>query len=120
MLALTQCWYTRKHVPEGRKHKENDGSVTSYCRYCGQNIVSWTKGTWHLADGFNVSRLAETTGPRFLYVLDVADDLVIARYVVDHLESEEDIEAYKQELSEKHELDEAEGQYVLCDSIDDN
>lgn len=119
MLALTQCWFTRKHLPDRAKHREDDESWTSHCRYCGQKIVSWNKKRWYPAEGFNVSRLAETSGPRFLYVVDIADDFVVARYPVDHLEDEAAIDAYRQELMEKHEVDESGGDFVLRDSIDD-
>ncbi|MCB2072143.1 MAG: hypothetical protein H6917_17045 [Novosphingobium sp.] len=119
MLALTQCWYTRKHVPERTKHKEDDGSHTSYCRYCERKIVSWSKDSWSLADGFNVSRIAETAGPRYLYLLDVPDDMVVARFTVSHLDGEEAIEAYKEELREEHNVEESGGKYILCDSADD-
>lgn len=119
MLALTQCWYTRKHVPDGPRHRADDGSVTSHCRHCTKKIVSWQKGSWYLADGFNVTRLAESTQRRFLYLLDIADDMIVARYPVGHLDSEEAIEEYKQQLREEHELDEKHGEYVLLDSIND-
>ena len=119
MLALTQCWYTRKHVPERTKHKEDDGSHTSYCRYCERKIVSWSKDSWSLADGLNVSRIAETAGPRYLYLLDVPDDMVVARFTVSDLDGEEAIEAYKEELREEHNVEESGGKYILCDSADD-
>jgi hypothetical protein len=104
MPALTHCWYTRTHIPAGRRHKEADGSYTSACRYCGKAIASWSKGRWHLADGFNISRLRETTGGRLLYVIDVIDDLVVARYPIDHLTTPAEIRAYREELCEAHGL----------------
>lgn len=119
MLALTQCWFTRTHLPDSKKHKEDDDSWTSHCRYCGRKIVSWHKGSWSLADGFNVSRLAETTGKRFLYLVDVTDDFVVARFSLGHLEGEEAIEAYKQQLRQEHQVDEPGSGLELRDSIDD-
>ena len=102
MKALTQCWFTRMHMPEGRAHKEDDGSHTSWCRHCERPIVSWDKARWFLADGFNVTHLAETVGGRFLFVLDVAEEAMIARYPVKDLPDEAAIEAFKAELRERH------------------
>lgn len=105
MPGLAQCWYTRVHVPEGRKHKEADGSHSAACRYCHKPISSWNKGAWYLADGFNVSHLRESTGGRFLYVIDVIDELVVARYPIDHLSRAAEIRAYKDELRQTHGMD---------------
>lgn len=119
MLALTQCWFTRTHLPENKKHREEDDSWTSYCRYCGRKIVSWDKSSWSLAGGFNVSRLAETTRTRYLYLVDLGDDFVVARFVVTHLESEEAIEDYKQQLMIEHNVHEPGSGLVLRDSLDE-
>ena len=102
MKALTQCWFTRMHVPEGRAHKEKDASHTSWCRHCERPIVSWDKARWFLADGFNVTHLAETVGGRFLFVLDSAEEAMIARYPVQDLPDEAAIEALKAELRTRH------------------
>jgi len=101
MKALAQCWFTRTHVPEGRAHREADGSHSSRCRHCERDIVTWDKARWFLADGFNVTHLAETVGGRFLFVLDSAEEAVIARYPVKDL-AEDAVEALKTKLREKH------------------
>jgi hypothetical protein len=119
MTGLTQCWYTRTHIPVSRKHKEGDGSYTSECRYCGKAISSWNKGRWYLADGFNVSRLRDATSGRCLYVIDVFDDFVVARYPIDHLESPAAIRAYREELAEKHGLKQPGCTLELRDSKDE-
>jgi hypothetical protein len=119
MPALTQCWFTRTHVPVSRKHKEADGSRSSECRYCGKPIASWGKGRWYPADGFNVSRLRDTTGGRFLYVIDVIDDLVIARYPIDQLESAAALRAFKEDLRATHGLDQPGCTLELRDSKDE-
>ena len=119
MPALTQCWFTRVHVPHGRRHKEEDGSVVSECRYCGKAIASWHKGLWHLADGFNISQLRETTGGRYLTVIDTADDMIVARYP---LAGEHDLAAVrtlKDELRRKHGLDRPGCGLELRDSQDE-
>lgn len=102
MKALTQCWFTRMHVPEGRAHKADDGSHTAWCRHCERPILSWDKARWFLADGFNVTHLAETVGGRFLFVLDAQEEAVIARYPIEHLADDAALEAYVAELRERH------------------
>jgi hypothetical protein len=116
MPALTQCWYTRVHVPAGRKHKEADGSSSSECKYCHKAITSWGKGGWYLADGFNVSRLRESTGGRYLYLIDVADELVVARFPIDHLTDAAAIRAYRDELAEAHGVNQPGSTLQLRDS----
>jgi hypothetical protein len=103
MRALTQCWFTKAHVPESRRgHKEDDGSRSSYCVHCGRPILTWDSQRWFLADGFNVTRLLETASGRHLFLFDAADDLIVARFPVAHLNDEAALDAYKLELSEKH------------------
>lgn len=102
MLALTQCWFTRLHQPAGRKHPEQDGSFTGECRHCQRRIVSWGRNRWFLADGFNVTRLAETCGTRFLYLIDTDDDFVIARFPVSAALDEAAVAAMMDDLREEH------------------
>lgn len=119
MLALTQCWYTRLHQPMGKRHREADGSLTSHCRHCERTIISWGRNRWFLADGFNVTRLAETTGTRFLYLIDTADDFILARFPVGHLGHEAAIEAYRDELRMEYLAGDAGNGIELRDSIRD-
>lgn len=116
MKALTQCWFTRMHIPESRAQREDDGSHTSWCRHCERPIVSWDKARWFLADGFNVTHLAETVGGRFLFVLDSAEEAVIARYPVQHIADDAGLEAYRQELRARHGIDQPGSGLELHDS----
>lgn len=102
MPALTQCWFTRAHIPAGRKHKEADGCYHAHCRYCGKSITSWAKGQWYLADGFNIGRLRDSTGGHFLYVIDVIDEFIVARYPVQEIEDPAALRAFKEELRKQH------------------
>lgn len=106
MPALAQCWYTRTHVPAGRKHRESDGSLSAECRYCQKAITSWNKGAWYPADGFNVSKLRDATSGRCLYVVDFADEFIVARYPIDHLKTAAQVRDFKLELRAVHGLDE--------------
>lgn len=116
MRALTQCWFTRVHVPRRRPLAEEDGSQSATCRHCSRRIVSWAKGSWHLADGFNVTRLAETSAARFLYIVDMLDDVVVRRFPLTHLGTEDDIRAYAAEISHAHGIDEPGSRLALRDS----
>jgi len=117
--ALTQCWYTREHRPTAVRYHENDGSTFSICRHCGRRIVTWGKHRWSIADGLDVSRLAETVSGRFLTVLDKADELVVRRFTVDHLPDEAAIEVFKDELRERYGMDEPGSDLTLIDSATD-
>jgi hypothetical protein len=116
MPALTQCWYTRTHVPAGRKHREPDGSFSAECRHCHKPITSWNKGAWYPADGFNVSKLRDETSGHCLYVVDVFDEVVVARYPVDHLKGAAAMRDYKLELRAAHDIDAIGSPLRLIDS----
>ena len=119
MLALTQCWYTRTHVPEGRGHREEDGTSTSHCRHCGRPIHRrHGQGSWRLAEGIDLDELAQAASTRFLYLLDVTDDFIVARFPVHQMGSEEEIAAYKASLREQHGTDLPGSPLVLKDSAD--
>ena len=117
--ALTQCWYTREHRPTALRYHEDDGSTFSICRYCGRRIVTWGKHRWSIADGLDVSRLAETVVGRFLTVLDKADELVVRRFTVDHLPDEAAIDVFKDELRERYAMDEPGSDLTLVDSAEE-
>jgi len=116
MKALAQCWFTRQHLPDGRPHREEDGSHTSYCRHCEREIVTWDRSRWFLAGGFNVTHLAETVGGRFLFVVDVLEEAMIARYPVQHLPDEVAVDALKADIRAKHGLDQPGSGLELHDS----
>lgn len=116
--ALTQCWYTREHRPTALRYHEDDGSTFSICRHCGRRIVTWGKHRWSIADGLDISRLAEKVVGRFLTVLDKADELVVRRFTVDHLPDELAIEVFKDELRERYGMDEPGSDLTLVDSAE--
>ncbi len=117
-VALSQCWFTRAHQPTAWRAREDDGGIYSICRHCGRRIVTWGRHRWGIADGLDVSHLAETVTGRFLTVLDSADEFVVRRFTVDHLPDEDAIEAFKLELRERYDMDEPGNDLVLLDSAD--
>jgi hypothetical protein len=116
MVALTQCWYTRVHRPVRERHRDSDGSVTSTCRYCDRPLVTWDHHSWNLANGLDVSRLAELTSGRTLTLIDMLEDLIVRRFPIRHLDNEADVEALKRELRDQYGLDEPGSSLVLRDS----
>ena len=116
MESLTQCWFTRVHRPVRERHREDDGSLHSTCRYCHRPLVTWDHENWNLATGFDVSRLAELTSGRTLTLIDTTGDLIIRRFPVRHLETEEEVDAYKAELRAMFNMDDPDSTLILRDS----
>ena len=116
MKALAQCWFTRAHVPDSRPYKEDDGSHTSRCRHCEREIISWDRSRWFIAGGFNVTHLAETVGGRFLFVVDTADEMVVARYPAGHLANDEALAALMEDIRVRHGIGEPGSTLELHDS----
>ena len=115
-LALTQCWFTRSHMAASPGRRGSDGVFRSNCRYCERPIISWDRDSWHLADGFNLLEIQAATQAAFLYVLDTRDDEVVARFPIDHLETEEEITALAKQIEEEHGTAEPGSTLVLRDS----
>jgi hypothetical protein len=117
-VALSQCWFTRAHQPTPWRAREDDGGIYSICRHCGRRIVTWGRHRWTIADGLDMTHLAETVTGRFLTVLDTADEFVVRRVTVDHLPDEDAVEALKAELRERYGMDEPGSDLTLLDSAE--
>ena len=105
MLALTQCWFTRKHVPLQSGRRNRDGVFRSECRYCQRAIVSWDRTAWHFAEGFNLLEVTQGIEGAFLFLVDTRDDVVVARFPIDHLDSEAEVQAYIQQIRQDRQMD---------------
>lgn len=106
---VAQCWYMRRHVPEGRRRREADGVTLCTCRYCQRPIRSRDGGRWDLADGLDLDALAGTARQGHFCVIDTLDDMVIARYPMPVDGGEEAISARLAEICEKHGVEESGG-----------
>ncbi len=91
--TLTQCWYSRSHVPAGRKELWADGYHHSLCRYCERSIKSSGKKSWVLADGIDLDDLADRAGTRFICVTSDADGMIVARHLIPKDWDEEAVQA---------------------------
>lgn len=106
--TVAQCWYLRRHVPEGRR-REVDGVLHCTCRYCQRPIRSREGGKWDLAEGFDLDAVAAGGRTSHFTVIDMLDDMVIARYPVASDADEDVLAARLAEIREKHGVEEAGG-----------
>ncbi len=80
--SLTPCWFTRVHEPDGRRERDDDGTLVCTCRYCRKRIRSREGKTWNLADGLDLDALAASCIASHFSVVDVEEGMVLARYQV--------------------------------------
>ncbi len=100
--TLTQCWYTRTHLPSARKDKGGGDVVTSLCRYCERPIRSHGGKSWVLADGVDLDELASRSRIRYICVTNVADGMIVARYVMAPDADDASTTAQLETISESH------------------
>ncbi|SFF94653.1 hypothetical protein SAMN05518801_10458 [Novosphingobium sp. CF614] len=105
--VVAQCWYMRRHVPEGRRWREADGAVHCTCRYCQRPIRSRGGGRWDLAEGFDLDALAESGRTSHFCVIDALDDMVIARYPLSNGADEQTIAARLAEICAIHGIEDS-------------
>lgn len=104
--VVAQCWYLRRHVPEGRRRREENGVVHCTCRYCQRPIRSRDGGRWDLSEGFDLDALNDKGSHSHFCVVDTLDEMVIARYPVPSGADEEMIAERVAEIREKHGIEE--------------
>lgn len=108
-VMVAQCWYLRRHVPGGRRRREDDGVVHCTCRYCQRPIRSRDGGKWDLAEAFDLDALAEAGRTSHFTVVDVLDGMVIARYPFPGEPVEDAIAARLAEIRDIHAVEESGG-----------
>lgn len=116
MLALTQCWFTRMHVPSHAGRRDGGGVLRSECRHCDRPIISWDKQAWHLAEGFNLLSVYQGIEKPFLYLIDTRNDFVVARFPIDHLEFEGEVEAFAEQICAENGVNDPDSALALRDS----
>ena len=79
------------------------------CRYCQRPIKSRGGKISDLAEGFDLDALAEAGRNRHFSVVDVIDDMVIARYPIDREAGDEDVAELLANICEKHGVEDAAG-----------
>lgn len=101
-VTVAQCWYLRRHIPEGRRRREADGSVHCTCRHCHRPIRSRAGGRWDLADGFDLDALQDQGRTGHFCVVDAIDDMVLARYPIAPDADQAWVARRRDEIDEKH------------------
>ncbi|QDK31253.1 MULTISPECIES: hypothetical protein [Sphingomonadaceae] len=104
-FAMTPCWFKGAHQPEGRRRREEDGSVLCTCRFCRKEIRSREGKTWSLAEGLDLDALAAACLSSHFSVVDVVDGLVIARYPIGADLGEDEIAVLRARIGETHGVD---------------
>ncbi len=104
--SLTPCWFSRVHEPDGRREREDDGTLICTCRYCRKRIRSREGKTWNLADGLDLDALAASCISSHFSVIDVEEWMVLARYKVPPDSDELAIEEMRGMIAAKHGFEE--------------
>lgn len=104
--TLTQCWYTRSHIPTARKRRDDEGALISTCRHCERAIRSQGGKSWVLADGVNLDELASKSQIKYICVTNISEGQVIARYVLVADLDDDAIKAQCDAVIEKHQANE--------------
>jgi hypothetical protein len=113
-LALTQCWFTRRHSPDHRPRERIDGAFYGQCHHCRRAIFSIDGNMWHIDGGFNVDTLADSAN-FFLSVDEPGEDMTIARIPIDPQASEEDVSALIEQTCKDYGIGEEGTTLVLRD-----
>lgn len=100
--TMTQCWYTRSHIPVASRHRDERGTLFSKCRHCGRPIRSHGGKSWTLADGIDLDELASQSHIRYICVTNTFEGEVIARYVLESDLDDEAIKARCEAVIDKH------------------
>lgn len=111
--TLAQCWYSRRHVPEGRRTRLDDGTLMCVCRHCGRKIRSRAQGEWALAQGLDLDALQERSRTGHFCVIDMLDGMVVARYPIVMDADEAWIREKLDEIREEYAIDASDGELQI-------
>lgn len=113
-LALTQCWFTRRHYPLHKPRDRVDGAFYGQCSHCRRAIFSIDGNIWHIDGGFNVDSLGDAAN-FFLSVDDPSEGMTIARIPINPASSEEDVSALIEQTRKDYGIGEEGTTLVLRD-----
>jgi hypothetical protein len=117
VVAMAQCWYTREHRPAQNQRPREDGRpVYARCCHCHRDISSLNGRLWEIAGGFNAEAAGHSRARAFLSVVDVVDEMVIARFPIGAIPDEAGVQALRARLRLRYGLDEPASTLVLRDS----
>lgn len=113
-LALTQCWFTRRHSPDHKAKDRIDGAFYAQCTHCHRPIFSVDGATWHINGGFNVDALGDAAS-FFLSIDDPAEGMTIARIPISPEASEEEVDALIEQTCKDYAIGEEGTMLILRD-----
>lgn len=118
VVAMTPCWFTREHLPDddGPYVLREGGPSYARCRHCYRDIVSHDAMHWDMAGAFNPEAAGRVRAMAFLSVVDVLDEMVIARFPIGRIPDEAGVKALRARLRQDYRMDEPDSMLVLRDS----
>jgi hypothetical protein len=117
VVAMTPCWYTREHLPaDAPRFLREGGPAYARCRHCHRDIVSSDQRHWDIAGGFDAEAAGLSRAAAYLSVVDVVDEMVIARVPIGKIPDEAGVQALRLQLRADYRMDQADSALVLRDS----
>jgi hypothetical protein len=118
VVAMSPCWFTRNHLPDddGTYVLREGGPTYARCRHCYRDIVSHGGLHWDIAGAFNPEAAGRARATAFLSVVDVLDEMVIARFPIGRIPDEAGVQALRARLRRDYRMDDPESMLVLRDS----
>ena len=119
VIAMAVCWYTREHEPARPVAPREDGRpVYARCCSCHRDLASTDGRHWHIAGAFDPEAAGRRRPHAFLAVVDVVDEIVLARFPIGTVPDERGVRALRAHLARRYRLDEPGCTLVLRDSRD--
>lgn len=117
VVSMTPCWFTREHLPDDEPCVLREGGpFYARCRHCYRDIASHDAMHWDIAGTFNPEAAGRVRGMAFLSVVDVLDEMVIARFPIGCIPDEAGVQVLRGRLRRDYRMDDPGSMLVLRDS----
>jgi len=117
VVTMAACWYLRAHGPAHAPRPREDGRMLyARCCHCHRDIASMDGRHWAIAGGFDPEAAGRQRARAFLSVVDVVDEIVLARFPIGTVPDERGVLALRAHLRRRYRLDEPGSTLVLRDS----
>src|SRR4051812_39003462 len=105
VVTMAVCWYTRDHEPAHRLPMREDGRpVYARCCHCHRDIAG-IDGHWRIAGAFDPEAAGRRRPHAFLSVVDVVEEIVLARFPIGTVPDERGVRALRAHLQRRYRLD---------------
>lgn len=119
VVTMAVCWYTRDHEPAHTVRAREDGRpVYARCCHCHRDIASIDGRHWAIAGTFDAEAAGRRRTHAFISVVDVLDEIVLARFPIGTVPDERGVAALRAHLTRRYRLDDADCTLELRDSRD--